>query len=366
MSAADSGAQTPPVVSVILSTYNRGLLLGEAIRSVLDQTDPATPPFELIVVDNNSTDDTRTIVMARAAADPRVRYVLERAQGLSYARNAGIAVARGSLLTFTDDDVRVPSDWVAAIAHGMAEYPEADFVGGPVLPDWPSPPPAWLTRDHWAPLALVDYGAEPLRISADRPLCLIGANFAFRREVFERVGLFGTDFQRVKDGIGSLEDHEFLLRLFRANRHGMYDPRIRIHAEVQPNRLDRSYHRRWHTGHGRYFALLRAEDMEQSALGTVYGVPAHLYRQALVDVIGWIGARLRRQDARAFQHELRLRFFSGFFRGRRREFIGKGGKVAAEVARLARGRVGGGTTATDDQRPAGRRPVSLFREGGRW
>jgi hypothetical protein len=212
----------------------------------------------------------------------------------------------------------------------------------------------------------VDYGVEPQRISADRPLCLIGANFAFRREVFERVGLFGTDFQRVRDGIGSLEDHEFLLRLFRADRHGMYDPRIRIHAEVQPNRLDRSYHRRWHTGHGRYFALLRAEDMEQSALGTVYGVPAHLYRQALADVIGWIGATARRQVARAFQHELRLRFFSGFFRGRRREFIGKGGQVTAELARLVRRGVRGRATANGDQPPARPRPVSLFRESGRW
>ena len=91
MTTAALGATGEPVVSVILSTYNRGTLLGDAIRSVLDQTDPATPPFELIVVDNNSTDDTRTIVLHRAAADSRVRYVLERAHGLSHARNSGIA-----------------------------------------------------------------------------------------------------------------------------------------------------------------------------------------------------------------------------------------------------------------------------------
>lgn len=365
MTTAALGAHGEPVVSVILSTYNRGTLLGDAIRSVLDQTEPDTPPFELIVVDNNSTDDTQTIVLERAAADSRLRYVLERAQGLSHARNAGIAAARGSILTFTDDDVRVPSDWVSAVARAMAEYPDADFVGGPVLPDWPTAPPAWLTRDHWAPLALVDYGTEPQRISADRPLCLIGANFAFRRQVFERVGLFGTDFQRVKDGIGSLEDHEFLLRLFRENRHGMYDPRIRIHAEVQPSRLDRSYHRRWHAGHGRYFALMRAEDMERSSFGTLYGVPAHLYRQALADVIGWIGARVRRQDARAFHHELRLRFFGGFFRERRREFIGKGGHAAAELARLGRRRVRGHAHTTADRPVTGPRPGPLSKEG-RW
>jgi hypothetical protein len=212
----------------------------------------------------------------------------------------------------------------------------------------------------------VDYGTQPQRISAERPLCLIGANFAFRRQVFELVGPFGIDFQRVKDGIGSLEDHEFLLRLFREKRHGMYDPRIRIHAEVQPNRLDRSYHRRWHAGHGRYFALMRAEDMEQSSFGTLYGVPAHLYRQALADVVGWIGARMRRQDARAFRHELRLRFFGGFFGERRREFIAKGGQVAAELARLGRRRVRGPANATAHRSVAGPRTGPLSKEGGRW
>jgi hypothetical protein len=98
----------------------------------------------------------------------------------------------------------------------------------------------------------------------------------------------------------------------------------------------------------------------------VYGVPAHLYRQALADVVGWIVASVRRQDARAFHHELRLRFFGGFFRGRRREFIGKGGRVAAEVARLARRRVRGQSNAPENQPAAGTRPGPLSGEGGRW
>jgi hypothetical protein len=133
--------------------------------------------------------------------------------------------------------------------------------------------------------------------------------------------MFAPDFQRVRDGIGSIEDHEFLLRLLRSGGTGVYDPRIVIHAAIQPNRLDRAYHRRWHAGHGRFLALLRSAQIEQTNVGTFFGVPAHLYRQALGDVIGWVQATAIGDRARAFRHELGLRFFCGFFQTRRREFL---------------------------------------------
>jgi glycosyltransferase involved in cell wall biosynthesis len=251
-----------PEISVVLSTYNRGPLLESALRSVLAQQQPGAPAFELLVVDNNSTDETRAIVDRIAAEDSRVRYVFEARQGLSFARNAGIAQARGAFIAFTDDDVRADAGWLAAIARAFDEHPAADVVGGRVLPMWPSPPPAWLTRDHWAPLALVDHGERPIAITSAHSIGVVGANMAFRRSVFDAVGLFATDFQRVKDGIGSLEDHDFLLRVVRSGRQGVYDPRIVVHAEVQPNRLEAAYHRRWHTGHGHFHALLRSEQME--------------------------------------------------------------------------------------------------------
>ena len=305
-----------------MSTYNRGEMLEDAIRGVLAQQD-ATPPFELIVVDNNSTDRTREIIERFADADPRVRYLFEAAQGLSHARNAGIRCARAPLIAFTDDDVRAQPQWVASIVRAFDEHPEVDMAGGRVLPLWPAPPPDWLTRDHWAPLALVDYGEAQVAITAANPICLVGANLAFRRSVFDTVGVFATDVQRVRDVIGSLEDHEFLLRLLRAGGRGLYDPRIALHAEIQPSRLRRDYHRRWHSGHGHFHALLRSEAMEQTRLGTLVGVPAHLYRQAIGDLAGWLRAAVSRNRTRAFEHEIRLRFFAGFFRMRRREFFEK-------------------------------------------
>jgi GT2 family glycosyltransferase len=298
-------------------TFNRGELLTDALISVLSQS--PSPQIELIVVDNNSTDSTREIVECLAESDGRVRYVFEPRQGLSYARNTGIAAARAPLIAFTDDDVRVRSDWTMQIVRAFREHRGVGMVGGRVLPVWPASPPAWLTRDHWAPLALADHGDEPIGVTPARPICLVGANMAYQRDVFDAIGGFATNLQRVGDGIGSLEDHEFLLRALAAGRTGMYDPRIVVHAEIQSNRLDRRYHRRWHFGHGHFHALLQSPEVERSARGTVFGVPAHLYRQAAADVAGWLRGVASRDPARTFHHELRLRFFAGFFLTRQRQ-----------------------------------------------
>lgn len=342
-----------PQLSVVVSTYNRGDLLADAVRSILAQQDVRTPRFELIVVDNNSTDDTRTVIERFVAVDPRVRYVFEPMQGSSYGRNAGIRTARAPLVAFTDDDVRAEPDWLAAIARAFDEHPDADVVGGRVLPIWPAPPPPWLTRDHWMPLALVDYGDTPRAIDANRPVCLVTANCSFRRRVFDAVGAFAPEFQLGKHGLlGSVEDHELQLRVLRAGRKIFYDPRIIVHAEIQPNRLERAYHRRWHTGHGYFQALMRLEEIEQTRIGTLFGVPAHLYRQAANDLFGWARARAASDRERAFHHELRLRFFSGFFRTRSRGFgqhepaakrrlpiaIRRRGSVRPEGTRVAEGK----------------------------
>lgn len=195
------------VVSVVISTHNRCDLLPGALEAALSQQ--AGARHEVIVVDNNSSDRTREVVDAfMAHGAPRLRYVFEGRQGLSHGRNAGIANARGAIVAFTDDDVRVAPDWVEKIERALKEHPEVDFVGGKILPQWERPPPRWLTPEHWSPLALSDHGDEPFYVNAERDLCLVGASLAFRREVFDRIGLFSEELQRVKDGVGSVEDHE--------------------------------------------------------------------------------------------------------------------------------------------------------------
>lgn len=308
-------------VSIVLSTYNRSAGVVRALEALLRQSGEDLR-YEVIVVDNNSTDNTRGVLDRLIAENPnKLRYVFEARQGLSYGRNAGIVNAKAGIIAFTDDDVQAASDWVYQIKTGFASHEGIEYIGGKVLPQWPGEPPAWLTRSHWAPLALLDYGDSPFFIGTDRRLCLVGANFAFRRRAFEQVGLFNTEFQRVKASVGSLEDHEMLIRLWNRNLRGLYSPKLIVTAEIERERMEKAYHRRWHRGHGHFNSVLRAEEMERSRF-RILGAPAHLYRQAFTDIWGWFGAMIRRHPLEAFVCELRLRFFVGFVSNRWREYFG--------------------------------------------
>jgi glycosyltransferase involved in cell wall biosynthesis len=301
----------PPAaeISVVLCTYNRAARLADALTALVHQTD--APPYEVVVVDNNSDDDTRAVI-GRFAEAGVVRYAWEPVQGLSHARNRGVATARAHVLAFTDDDVRVDPTWVRSIALAFADQPDVDMVGGRVEPVWEAEPPAWLPQAGYAPLAIVDYGREPFRISPTAPCCLIGANVAIRRRALEQLHGFSPRVQRIADGIGSTEDHEFQMRLLDAGAAALYDPRMAVRAIVPRERLSKRYHRAWHKGHGRFYALMRDPLFERSRAGTVLGVPAHVYRSAAGEAWAWASSLLRGRRSLAFAHELRLRFLAAF------------------------------------------------------
>ena len=311
-----AGSEPSLDVSVILCTYNRCDMLPQAIESLLAQESGGVQ-YELLVVDNNSTDRTRE-VCASLLADSRIpaRYILEPKQGVSYARNAALAVARAPIIAFTDDDVYVRGDWVASIKRTFDAYPAVDGIGGKVLPRWSETPPAWLTRRHWMPLALQDYGDAPMPVNTANPLCLVAANLAMRREVFDRIGHFAPDLQRVQNGIGSLEDLELQLRLWAAGGEELYVPDVVVTSVVQPERLTQGYHRRWYRGNGHFYALLRYPDFERSVM-RLFDVPSHLYRQALADLVQRVRYRLSGNEEEALLCEARLQFFAGFFHERR-------------------------------------------------
>jgi GT2 family glycosyltransferase len=172
-----------------------------------------------------------------------------------------------------------------------------------------------VTPDHWAPLALLDYGPNEFPISAKNPRGLLTANIAFRRNVFEEVGMFSPDLQRVDDAIGSMEDHEFLLRVCRSGKQGMYLPGMVALAPVDTGRLTKEYHRRWHTGHGHFYAVMNDPEWEQSNFRLI-GVPGHLYRETARNAVMWLSKVLRGNADEAFVYECQLRFFRGFLRQR--------------------------------------------------
>lgn len=305
---------TQPELSVVICTYNRPELLRLALTTLLRQR-PENLTYEVVVVDNNSTPETRAVVDELAQRDTRLRYVRETRQGNAYARNTGVAEAQAPIVAFLDDDVTVRDNWVALIPRTFRET-NADFIGGKVLPRWEEPPPSWLGVANWAPIAALDYGDAPFLITADNPLCLLTANIAFKKELFDKHGEFSAAVQRAGDSIGSLEDHEFLTRLLRAGVTGLYVPEMIVDAYVGSDRMTKDYHRRWHTGHGHFYAVMNDPEWERSSY-RLLGVPGHLYRETAKHAFVWFSRVIAGKTDAAFVNECRLRFFRGFFRQRR-------------------------------------------------
>jgi glycosyltransferase involved in cell wall biosynthesis len=314
--------------SIVIATYNRASALRETLQS-LSGLKPGAP-WEVIVVDNNSSDDTRDAVADAARSFPApLRYLFEGQQGRSPALNAGIRAAAGDIIATTDDDVRVPADWLNRAAEGLARL-NCDYVGGRVLPIWEGPRPEWLPNHggrHWAVVALLDYGPDPLEFGSRVPL---GVNMAFRRSAFDRAGLFDPYTGRRAGTLLGQEVREWCIRARRAGARGCYIPELTLHHIIPADRLRKPYFRRWFYWRGISRALLYERsgfDMEApeqttldfSTVPHVIGVPRYLYRKALMSALAWARDSIRGRRVDAFEHELWLCFFTGIVRQRARD-----------------------------------------------
>jgi glycosyltransferase involved in cell wall biosynthesis len=318
----------PVKYSIVIATYNRA----HDLRGTLESLAGLRPdgPWEVIVVDNNSPDDTRQVVAATAASFPvALHYLFEQQQGRSPALNTGIRAAAGDIILTTDDDVRVPPDWLDRAAEGLARL-DCHYVGGRVLPIWGGPRPAWLPNHggkQWAVIALLDYGPQPLEFGSRVPL---GVNMAFRREAFERAGLLDPNTGRRAGTLLGQEVREWCIRARKAGVRGFYVPELVLHHIIPADRLRKRYFRRWFYWRGVSRALLydRAgldmEAPEQASLDFstvphVLGVPRYLYRKAMTAAARWIRATVLRRGVQAFDYELWLWFFAGIVMQRARD-----------------------------------------------
>ncbi len=314
--------------SIVIATYKRADDLRETLKSLARLH--ADGPWEVIVVDNNSPDDTRQVVLDAAPSYPvPLRYLFEREQGRSPALNCGIRVAAGEIVVTTDDDVRVPADWLNQAAAGL-ERLQCDYVGGRVLPIWGGPRPVWLPDHggkHWAVIALLDYGPQPIEFGARVPL---GVNMAFRRGAFDRAGLFDPHTGRRAGTLLGQEVREWCIRARKAGVHGFYIPELALRHIIPADRLNKEYFRRWFYWRGISRALLYERsglDMEApeqttldfSTVAHVFGVPRYLYRKAFRALAGWLRDTVRGRQIAAFENQLWLCFFAGIVHQRFRD-----------------------------------------------
>jgi glycosyltransferase involved in cell wall biosynthesis len=176
-------------ISVVLGTYNRAASLQTALETFSRLVVDPGLCWELLVVDNNSTDRTPEVIQsfAEAVSFP-VRYIFERQQGRSAALNAGIAEAKGKIVAFTDDDVLLHCDWLSNLAQTFDKF-DCAAAAGRVIPQWNHAKPNWVEMNGQFAVVNFDLGDDCKEIRIP-PL---GANSAFRKDIFRKYGLFRLD-----------------------------------------------------------------------------------------------------------------------------------------------------------------------------
>lgn len=308
-------------VSVLICTYNRAALLREALAALQTMAPPDDCTVEIVVVDNNSTDNTAGVLAAAAGGRYPVVALHERAQGKSFALNAGLAVAKGDVIALTDDDVWPDPLWLRRIVDRFRTL-DVTFVFGKVLPRWSAtPPPELLTvpaQAIWGPLALVDYGDEemPYAPESTGQRLPIGANLAFARDAVRQVGGWRTDLGKVNNTLISGEDHEIFCRLRRYGLYrGYYDPSIVVRHYVPARRLTRRYFRQWFFWSGKTHAHMLEDlypEVDIAHVSRIAGLPRFLWRQAMQQGWRWMQTRLPgTPPIAALREELRLLQFAG-------------------------------------------------------
>lgn len=287
-----------PRISATICTHNRAEYLGKALKSLSVQTLPAED-FEVLVVDNASTDDTAALVESVRPILPSLRYVFEGSLGLSRARNAAIREARGDYIAFLDDDAVAVSEWLEAILTAFDTVkPTPVCVGGRIEPIWEGARPSWLADTLLGYLTIVNWSEKAMTLD---PSCqyVAGANMAFSTAALRHLGGFSPSLGRVGDKLLSGEELH-VQRLLAADGHQLhYEPRASVGHHVPASRLTKEW----------FLHRAYAEGLSAAVMQTVMGnLPrTRRARMAFHSVIGllfhpreWAGSFLHTDEAARF------------------------------------------------------------------
>lgn len=295
--------------SVIVCTHNRAESLRDTLRALRAQQTNPDRSWELIVVDNNSHDDTRKVVEMARQEWPLLRYEFEQAQGLSHARNRGIVAARGEVLLFTDDDVLPEKDWLETTLRGLETY-EADACGGYIAPLWEAPPPAWLTQRFYGFLAIRTDRTDDYVIT-DESQAPFGANMGMKKTVFARTGVFDVSRGRKGKTLSGGEDIELFERILAAGIKAVFLGGSRVHHKVEASRMTKSYLRRWRLQSSRNLATIGSVPSGRR----IFNIPLYLFPQFARAIVRAVAGHLTKPRDEAFHRELIVCHFVGTMQG---------------------------------------------------
>jgi glycosyltransferase involved in cell wall biosynthesis len=234
------------MISIILCTYNRAQRLEQALKSLQKMASPVGSSWELIIVDNNSNDNTERVVqkfMNDSSVD--VKYIIEKRQGVSHARNTGVRQASGDIIVFTDDDCIVDRYWIASILNEFKSDASIAGFGGRVE----------LYNHIDRPVSIRVHKEKTVFSSTDKLFNLIiGCNMGFVRSVFDEIGMFDANFG-AGSRFASAEDSDFLYRVYKKGFKIIYSPDVLVyhnHGRGNDAQIELLY-RGYALGHGAFY-----------------------------------------------------------------------------------------------------------------
>lgn len=301
-----------PEVSIVIGTLDRCEMLERAIRSILDQAVDASR-YEIVVVDNGSTDRTREVVAEIQRHAPQVRYVQEPQLGLSRARNRGIAEGRADIIGFFDDDGTAEPGWLATMLEVFRREPDTDALGGKIRVAWPANQPSWMPMELQGYYAGCDYGPTP-RVLAypDYPY---GPNMMIRRPLLQSIGGFNAAVGPQGRNIMSAGEQDLFQRLYQHPIKVLYEPAAVVRHWVPADRATRKWllHRAYKHG----FSNTRMISMRtnRSRLKWLTLLLRSTFKAADACVSGAIGSLVRSGPPVVTARFARMNYWVGVARG---------------------------------------------------
>jgi glucosyl-dolichyl phosphate glucuronosyltransferase len=264
-------------VTVAICTWNRAPLLDKTLTQFRALKIPAGVEWELVVVNNNSTDETDAVIEKHCRFLP-IRRLFQPEPGKSHAANLAVASARGELILWTDDDVLVDPDWLAEYVQAAHQHPQATFFGGTITPWFEVNPPRWIAR-HFVTLrycfAAIDLGPALLDLGPKGIQELpIGANMAMRTTVL-RENPFSTDLGPRENEPRNNEEIQLFNRLRSVGHQGLWVGTARVQHYIPAAKLTGQFIYTWFRWHFR--VQFRSWDMEQHP-SLLWGTPRWLLR----------------------------------------------------------------------------------------
>lgn len=233
--------KTIPKLSIVVCTYNRRKYIGRNLDSFITQT-ASNADFEIIVVNNNSPDDTHEICQDFIQKNPaiNIRYFIENNQGLTHARNRGIKESNSPLIAFIDDDAFIREDYCEQTIHFFNQNEEATVVGGKIIPVYESgSEPKWMTPYLLTLMAAQDLG-DKIKPFANNKFP-IGANMIFRASIFNEVGMFNPDLGRKGDSLEGGEEKDIIFKIRKIHKSILYCPEITVDHIISEAREEMNY-----------------------------------------------------------------------------------------------------------------------------